>query len=699
MNKRVLAILDELITPKGPLTLANLASRNHVSERSVRNYLAEIETLSQYEGAGKVNLLSRTGQVIVPEGFPLTELRKKATDDYYHYHLSAKERRAIAASILVNSTGYVTLQQLADYLCVSRVTIINDLNAIRSIIESGGLLLHSQSNKGLTIEGSEIGRRQFLLTHRLINASFTTGGHLEQHDNASLEHILRKIVNEQEHVHNRMLSEAAFTRTVRYLLICVNRCHCGAYVEAPVAKDIPSDFLELSQDIMKYVSQYCHLTVTQHEQQAFASFLAHQRFSRGTRSGQDILHLQLLTRQFIEVISSELAPALNSDFEFFDNLSSHLSATLSQSNTESNSVLHTVEDIAARHPQTSQSVQRHATIFEAFAHRPLTRIEIDYITVHVCAALERVRNDYMAFRIIVACHAGLGTSKLLMAKLHEHFKFHIVDVVAAHDRKAIEESSADLVIATTPLDECPLPYIVVSPILTDKDYVHLGEKIDELRLHHHVPPRSTPENNMNAEAIMQIISPIAEEMLPEETSAPMLQRMHRAIRRHLLESNGSEQAIFLPELHHLLPAAHILLDAEAHDWREAIEIGSALLLRDKSIESSYVQAMIQTVEKFGPYIVMAPHFALPHATPAAGSKRLAMQFTRLKQPVSFGHPKFDPVSFLCVLSPIDTNTHLKAMFNMISLIKKTAFRKDILAAATSQDAYTRILQHEYLLEP
>lgn len=143
MNKRVLAILDELITPKGPLTLADLASRNHVSERSVRNYLAEIEALSQCEGVGKVNLLNRTGQVTVPDGFPLAELRKKATDDYYHYHLSAKERRAIAASLLVNSTGYVTLQQIADYLYVSRVTIINDLDAIRSIIEADGLLLHS----------------------------------------------------------------------------------------------------------------------------------------------------------------------------------------------------------------------------------------------------------------------------------------------------------------------------------------------------------------------------------------------------------------------------------------------------------------------------------------------------------------------------------------------------------------------------
>lgn len=102
----------------------------------------------------------------------------------------------------------------------------------------------------------------------------------------------------------------------------------------------------------------------------------------------------------------------------------------------------------------------------------------------------------------------------------------------------------------------PTPTIVVSPILTDEDYVRLGEKIDELRLHHHVPPRNTPERDINAEAIMQIISPIAEEMLPEETSAPMLQRMHRAIRRHFLEANGGEQAVFLPELHHLLPAAH-----------------------------------------------------------------------------------------------------------------------------------------------
>ena len=71
----------------------------------------------------------------------------------------------------------------------------------------------------------------------------------------------------------------------------------------------------------------------------------------------------------------------------------------------------------------------------------------------------RDRNKEVAFRVIVACHAGIGTSRLLLEKLKRHFKFRVVDVVSAHEAMSIEPNSADFVISTVPLEGCSLEYV------------------------------------------------------------------------------------------------------------------------------------------------------------------------------------------------------------------------------------------------
>ena len=56
------------------------------------------------------------------------------------------------------------------------------------------------------------------------------------------------------------------------------------------------------------------------------------------------------------------------------------------------------------------------------------------------------------------------------------------------------------------------------------------------------------------------------------------------------------------------------------DWREAIRTASAPLLEDGSIQESYVDAMVESVETVGPYIVLAPELPFPHARPGGGGR-------------------------------------------------------------------------------
>jgi mannitol operon transcriptional antiterminator len=70
----------------------------------------------------------------------------------------------------------------------------------------------------------------------------------------------------------------------------------------------------------------------------------------------------------------------------------------------------------------------------------------------------------------------------------------------------------------------------------------------------------------------------------------------------------------------LLTEKTIKLNARAGNWEEAIRIGGELLVKNDFVEERYVEAMVSNVREMGPYIVIAPGVAMPHARPEDGVK-------------------------------------------------------------------------------
>lgn len=69
----------------------------------------------------------------------------------------------------------------------------------------------------------------------------------------------------------------------------------------------------------------------------------------------------------------------------------------------------------------------------------------------------------------------------------------------------------------------------------------------------------------------------------------------------------------------------IELDVEVESPVDAIRAAGNLLVKTESASSDYVDAMVASYEKLGPYIVLAPHIAIPHARPEHGVKNNACQ--------------------------------------------------------------------------
>jgi len=92
------------------------------------------------------------------------------------------------------------------------------------------------------------------------------------------------------------------------------------------------------------------------------------------------------------------------------------------------------------------------------------------------------------------------------------------------------------------------------------------------------------------------------------------------------------------------------------------------LLETKKIENSYIDAMIETVHKIGPYIVLGNHVALAHARPECGVNQLSVHFTTLNPPVPFGSEKFDPVSLVITLAAVDADSHLELISELANVL-------------------------------
>jgi len=115
---------------------------------------------------------------------------------------------------------------------------------------------------------------------------------------------------------------------------------------------------------------------------------------------------------------------------------------------------------------------------------------------------------------------------------------------------------------------------------------------------------------------------------------------------------------------------------EVANWQDAIHIASLPLLQQNKIEKRYIQAMIESIEQHGPYVVLTPKVAIPHARPSDGVNELSMSLLHLQKPVFFGPDK--PVYLVIVLAASDNTTHLQALVELTQVLQEPSHIDNII---------------------
>lgn len=129
----------------------------------------------------------------------------------------------------------------------------------------------------------------------------------------------------------------------------------------------------------------------------------------------------------------------------------------------------------------------------------------------------------------------------------------------------------------------------------------------------------------------------------------------------------------------------IALNVHAHDWRDAVRVAGGLLVAAGKVEPRYVDAMIRMSEDIGPYIVIAPGVALPHARPEDGVREACMSLVTLSPPVSFGNANNDPVQLVVAFGTTDSKAHLGALAELARLLGDAATVDGMMRARSADE--------------
>ena len=104
----------------------------------------------------------------------------------------------------------------------------------------------------------------------------------------------------------------------------------------------------------------------------------------------------------------------------------------------------------------------------------------------------------------------------------------------------------------------------------------------------------------------------------------------------------------------------ILLKSEkVYSPKEAIIEAGRLLLKNGNIEENYINKMVESYEKNGAYIVIAPRIAMPHASYKDGVIKAGFSILTLKEPVMFGNKENDPVDVIIGLASGSMDEHIE----------------------------------------
>lgn len=614
MKERAKKILDFIIKNNN-VTSQELQEKFNVSKRTIY-----YDILAINEQLGKSGNIKNVKHKFIFEG-NLCDARKIISTEEDKFLDSDYRKTFILNKILLGEK--ISIEKLTNEMLLSKNTVVQTITDVKKYLQTTGLRLEYKGK--YKIIGDEYVIRELFLIIVQENvleinsiseevSSFDTKGHIKLTDYSLLN--LTKFVE----FLNKRIRDGKTLYSYKYL----NEAKKISYFSN--CKELLCE--EANENEQAYICTYI-------------SSLP----SLNSEVKEDVV--EEYVDKLIDKFEVNTAIKLESKHEFKKNILRHLHSSYNRIRFK----------FPIRNPMLDETKYKHESLYKIIksiieneeefpVFEGIREEEIGFIAAYFGGYLRGSRdNGLRRNKVLLVCPNGLMVSKSLEIQLYKYIP--TIEIVGIVSIKQLKEVNVyyDYIITTIDIQNVN-NVIVVNPLLTSSDVQLLMNKLISVKEN---------EKYFNLELIIQAIRKNGVINNEEALKADLLNIIHKI----------DEGEMYQPMLKELINAERVNIIKNVRDWKEAIKIASKPLLEDNSIEELYIENMIKSVEKYGPYIVLADRFALPHASSKEGVNKLAMSLLIVEDEVDL---LGKPVNIFMVLAAVDNTTHIRALASLSEMM-------------------------------
>ncbi|UHP10024.1 BglG family transcription antiterminator [Listeria marthii] len=676
-DARNMALLESLVVANVYLAPEKLQEELGISKRTLQYDVEKIN--KELDNIGLDGIQSVRGQ-----GYYLLEEEKSTMKEILenrgasHKVFSASERRIRILFFLLVTDARVIIDTINECNEVSRNTSLQDIKQLKLALKQFNLELIYDRKNGNMVLGDERSIRQFFIHYCMNNEEIATADQLldlmkinpmikNQELFPNLDTIFEILAVTEKKIGIRYTDEV-IERIGIMIFFFKERMKRDCYLKEQEEHEVES--FDIAQEIYEQLQQTEDFSINHAEITYLGKLLlgASRLNDDAAATGKlDII---------VEKIIAEFERLACVNFEDHRNLKKDLLLHLQPAYYRLKFQIEWINplrtDIKQSYSDVYEITKKSLEPLEELLGETIPEDEIAYVTILFGGYLSRKNNTLVERKkLLIVCSKGVGTSRMIERQLSQLLGER-VEILEPISIREFEKGlyAPDFIVSTLPIMEPKAPVFIVSPILTEAQKQQLMKAIAP-----HILQKDSDARMLSS--VLDVVDQYAKVEDREKLAAKL--------KSVLFQVQSDSQLEKSPTLEELLPKERITFQESVADWREAIQVASKSLQQEGYISRNYQHAMIENIEKLGPYIVIAPGIALPHASVDDGAYRVGMSLLRLDKPVSFSSKAKDQVKLIIVLASIDSYTHINALSQLTNLIMKHHLLEQIEQAESAAE--------------
>lgn len=482
IRKQLQDVLDAL-PEQEYRTAGDLARRLGISEKTVRIRIKELnQELGPY-GACIVSKARFGYKLCVEDSAAYGKLLPEDGIDIAVIPETGEERNQYLLAYLINQKDYVKIDDLAEFLYVSRGALRPAIQYAESTLRRYGISLERRANYGIRVRGRELDIR------RLVGECYIKRDYLgdmgkarRQQEIEQLASRIRKLLVQYE-IH---LPEIAFENFLDYVYVAQKRMGKGFYLtldEEQTTVQIDRKEQLFLKELVSLLEETYGPVYTEDEKKYLLLYLAGKKIVGNAVENDSnfIIHERTdrLALAMLDEIEKEYQINFRSNFDVRMTLNQHL--TPFEIRIRYDIPLHNplLEDIKEKYSLAYDMAYRSARVLKEYFRKEISEDEIGYFALIFALALEEHKQSEK-FNILVVCSTGKGSSRLLKYKYEHEFAEYLNNIYVCDlpDLETFDFHTVDYVFTTVPISaEIPVPIMEVGAFLENSDIQRITETL------------------------------------------------------------------------------------------------------------------------------------------------------------------------------------------------------------------------------